>query len=213
MKTLKTFEAYSTEDWVIMDYDNDSGKILSVKRNSDGEIFSIGDEIGLRPDNKSVGKIDRLWKSFDQMRIDVGNLGLVLNDELVILKKVNEEYFSKFDLDFFVDKYHEWNNQNSEPGYSKPSQESVLEFLQNNYEDFSTDEDLIIAILRKLREEKVTESVNEGHDGLNTELLRQMVKLSNNSRLTHEAAVLLTGKLEDNEMQRLLQWFYHANIS
>jgi len=100
MKNLKTFEtyssdAYSTDDWAIIDYDNDSGKILSVKRISDGEVFSIGDEIGLRPDNKSAGKIDRLWKSFDQMRIDVGSLGLVLNDELVNLKKVTENIDSE----------------------------------------------------------------------------------------------------------------------
>jgi len=217
MKKFKQFvnedSKYSTDDWTIIDYDNDSGKILSVKRTSDGEVFSIGDEIGLRPDNKSAGKIDRLWKSFEQMRIDIGNLGLVLNDDLVNLKKTNEEYHSKFDLDFFIEKYHEWNNQGGEPGYKKPSYESVLEFLQNNYEDFSTDKDLIVAILGKLKEEKVTESVNEDYDGLNPELLRQMIQLSNNSRLTHEAAVLLTGKLEDNEMQRLLQWFYHANRS
>jgi len=121
------------------------------------------------------------------------------------------EYFSKFDLDFFVEKYHEWNNQNSEPGYSKPSQESVLEFLQNNYEDFSTDEDLIVAILGKLKEEKVTESAE--YKPTNPQLLRQMVQLSNNSRLTQEAAVLLSQKLDDDEMRRLLDWFYHANRS
>jgi len=70
------------------------------------------------------------------------------------------EYFSKFDLDFFVEKYNEWNNQNSEPGYSKPSYESVLEFLQNNYEDFSTDDNLIEGILQKLKEETITESTD-----------------------------------------------------
>jgi len=121
------------------------------------------------------------------------------------------EYFSKYDLDFFVEKYNEWNNQNSEPGYSKPSYESVLEFLQNNYEDFSTDKDLIDDILMKLK--SLTESINEGYDGLNPELLRQMIQLSNNSRLTHEAAVLLTSKLDDAEMHKLLRWFYHANRS
>ena len=67
--------------------------------------------------------------------------------------KLYEEYFSKFDLDFFVEKYHEWNNQSGEPGYKEPSRESVLEFLQNNYEDFSTDEALIDDLLMILREE------------------------------------------------------------
>jgi tRNA nucleotidyltransferase/poly(A) polymerase len=45
-------------------------------------------------------------------------------------------------LDFFVKKYDEWNNQNGEPAYRDPSRESVLEFLQNNYEDLSNDEKL-----------------------------------------------------------------------
>ena len=77
---------YSTDDWTIMDYDVDSGKILSVKRNSDGEIFKLGDKIahnipGTPP--KAMGEIDRFWKSFEQMRIDVGRLGVVLNDYVV----------------------------------------------------------------------------------------------------------------------------------
>ncbi len=45
-------------------------------------------------------------------------------------------------LDFFVKKYDEWNNQNGESAYRDPSRESVLEFLQNNYEDLSNDEKL-----------------------------------------------------------------------
>lgn len=45
----------------------------------------------------------------------------------------------------------------------------------------------------------------------NTELLRQMVKLSNNSAMTYDAAKLLTNKLQKNEMPKLLEWMYHAN--
>lgn len=56
----------------------------------------------------------------------------------------------------------------------------------------------------------MNESLNESM-GTNTELLRQMVKLSNNSRLTQEAAMLLSEKLDQNEMRRVLDWFYHAN--
>jgi hypothetical protein len=66
---------YSEKDW----------DVLSVKRTSDGEVFSVGDLIGLKPDNKEVGRIDRIWPSFEQMRIDIGNLGLVLNDDIVKL--------------------------------------------------------------------------------------------------------------------------------
>jgi hypothetical protein len=66
-------------------YSEDDWEILSVKRTSDGEVFSVGDLIGLKPGNREVGKIDRIWQSFEQMRIDIGNLGLVLNDDIVKL--------------------------------------------------------------------------------------------------------------------------------
>ena len=56
----------------------------------------------------------------------------------------------------------------------------------------------------------VKEKLNEGR-GTNTELLRQLVKMSNNSRLTQEAALMLSESLSDDEMRRFLQWCYHAN--
>jgi len=45
-------------------------------------------------------------------------------------------------IDFFVQEYNKWNNQGGKPGYPDTSHESVLEFLQNNYEDFSVDDKL-----------------------------------------------------------------------
>jgi len=46
-------------------------------------------------------------------------------------------------IDFFVKEYDKWNNQGGkDSGYHDASHESVLEFLQNNYEDFSVDEKL-----------------------------------------------------------------------
>ena len=56
----------------------------------------------------------------------------------------------------------------------------------------------------------VKEKLNEGF-GTNTELLRQLVKLSNNSRLTQEAALMLSNSLSENEMRRFIEWCYHAN--
>jgi hypothetical protein len=44
----------------------------------------------------------------------------------------------------------------------------------------------------------------------NQDLLRTMVKLSNNSRMTQEAANMLSQKLEMPEMSRLLEWMRHA---
>jgi len=46
------------------------------------------------------------------------------------------------DVEFFMKEYDVWNTQGGTLGYPDPSKESVLEFLQNNYEDFSTDERL-----------------------------------------------------------------------
>jgi len=51
--------------------------------------------------------------------------------------KINNKLVS---IDFFVKEYDKWNNQGG--GYEHPSRASVLEFLQNNYEDYSTDENL-----------------------------------------------------------------------
>jgi hypothetical protein len=45
-------------------------------------------------------------------------------------------------IDFFVREYDKWNHQGGSPGYRDASKTSVLEFLQNNYEDFSVDEKL-----------------------------------------------------------------------
>lgn len=46
------------------------------------------------------------------------------------------------EIDFFVKEYDKWNTQNGKPAYPNASRPSVLEFLQNNYEDESTDEKL-----------------------------------------------------------------------
>jgi len=45
----------------------------------------------------------------------------------------------------------------------------------------------------------------------NIELLRQMVNVSNNSRLTNQIAIMLSQKLEKKDMSELLEWFRHAN--
>ena len=55
-------------------------KIHAVRRLSDNEVFRVGDELIMEPGRKEVGRITRLWISFEQMRADVGNLGVVLHD-------------------------------------------------------------------------------------------------------------------------------------
>lgn len=64
----------------------DSIQINSVRRFSDGEIFTLGDTItldhgfGLDDNHKQV--ISKIWPSFDQMRADCGRSGIVLNREM-----------------------------------------------------------------------------------------------------------------------------------
>jgi len=55
---------------------------------------------------------------------------------------------------------------------------------------------------------KRVEQINEEANG---ELLRAMVSLSNNSRLTQETNVMLSEKLNDEEIQTLIRWMRHAN--
>lgn len=62
------------------------------------------------------------------------------------------------DINFFVEKYDIWN----QGGYSDPSEESVLEFLQNNYEDFSHDEILKKELLLMLTDRNILDEVNYG---------------------------------------------------
>jgi len=45
-------------------------------------------------------------------------------------------------IDYFIQAYDKWNHQGGKAGYPDASRESVLEFLQNNFEDFSVDEKL-----------------------------------------------------------------------
>lgn len=59
------------------------------------------------------------------------------------------------DINFFVHKYDEWNHQGGNVGYSDPSKASVLEFLENNYEDFSRDEILKHELLWALTDREV----------------------------------------------------------
>ena len=44
----------------------------------------------------------------------------------------------------------------------------------------------------------------------NQELQREMIQLSNNSRLTMSAAKMLSQKLNDSEMRELVEWIRHA---
>jgi hypothetical protein len=64
-------------------------------------------------------------------------------------------------LKFFINKYDEWNNQGGNPGYSDPSRESVLEFFQNNYEDFSTNKKLMQDLLWTLTDRELLNENNE----------------------------------------------------
>ena len=105
---------------------------------------------------KAIGDMQKsmLIKIYaDKIRNDREELLSLINDKNT---EVQEGYFNYSDMqpktwdvngeqvtiDFFVKEYDKWNTQGESPGYANASRESVLEFLQNNYEDFSVDEKL-----------------------------------------------------------------------
>lgn len=83
----------------------------------------------------------------------------VSNNHDDLLRFIDNESTSlnenKRNVDFYVNKYNEWNG---EGGYSKPTEVSVFEFLQNNYEDYSKDEKLNKEMLDVLSKENINES-------------------------------------------------------
>lgn len=54
-------------------------EVVSILRKSDNQVFQVGDECKLRIGDYYLGKITRLWKSGNQMRGDIGRMGLVLS--------------------------------------------------------------------------------------------------------------------------------------
>lgn len=107
-------------------------------------------------------QIINIKKSFENGLINEEQKDVLLD---VVLEKAKSKYelklekqaIRKKDPDFFVEKYHEWNNQSEVPSYSKPSAGSVLEFFQNNYEDFSNDDELKEIVLKRLNKSEEDE--------------------------------------------------------
>lgn len=57
-------------------------EIYSVKRITDDEVFTLGDTIGTKYSDKPTGKIDWMFVSFEQLRIDIGRMGFPLTDDI-----------------------------------------------------------------------------------------------------------------------------------
>ena len=99
--------------------------------------------------------------------------------------------------------------------------EKRLKLAQQKYYQLPEDEkekDRIIArtllkVINSKNENKIIEikkfeQINEEATNLN--LLRLMVNLSNNSRLTNDTALMLSNILSDAEMNELIKWIRHA---
>lgn len=56
--------------------------IYSVKRTTDGEIFTIGDTFGVQYSDRAFGEIDWMFVSHEQLRMDMGKLGFPLTDDI-----------------------------------------------------------------------------------------------------------------------------------
>lgn len=65
-------------------YHKDGSKysIYSVERTTDGEIFTIGDEIGFVYNDNSFGKITQMYINGIQLVLEQGNGGFPLTDDV-----------------------------------------------------------------------------------------------------------------------------------
>lgn len=120
-------------------------KIHSIKRLSDGEIFTIGDKIQLDEDNTTYGTITALYISHEQLRFYCGKLGGVLChdiDKRNNFKKVKQPLFTTEDgVDVYEDS-NVWSiNKKTFQFCSKGHKGFYKGFIPNsNYLYFSTKE-------------------------------------------------------------------------
>jgi hypothetical protein len=61
-------------NWKVLE--TDGYEILSVMRLSDKAVFKVGGYYTIDGTTDPVGPIDKLWQSFEQMRLDVGRMGM-----------------------------------------------------------------------------------------------------------------------------------------
>jgi tRNA nucleotidyltransferase/poly(A) polymerase len=79
----------------------------------------------------------------------------------------------KVGIPFFVEKYDEWNHQGGKnSGYKDPSESSVLEFIQNNYEDLIHDEKLKKELLWALTDRELLNEGKSDYSDAKTALMR-----------------------------------------
>jgi hypothetical protein len=77
-------------NWVILTQDGDI--ITSVKRLSDGAVFTLGGYYCIEHPTgvaygSPTGPITKLWASFEQMRIDVGRAGTHIDMPIIPVNK------------------------------------------------------------------------------------------------------------------------------
>lgn len=76
-------------------------------------------------------------------------------------KEYKKKGFEKL-INDYVDEYNQWNTDDGRiVGYENPSETSVLEFIQNNHEQYNEDKKLQKELLKKLKDK---ENINESKD-------------------------------------------------
>jgi hypothetical protein len=124
-------------------------------------------------------------------------------------------------IPFFVEKYDIWN----QGGYADPSEASVLEFIQNNYEDLTHDEKLKKELLRALTDKNVLDEtvINEMSiqginytDVITPEYIRQVEMSDNYDRFIenyqYEENMVDVDKEEIEKTEDFKNWFkYELN--
>jgi len=117
-------------------------------------------------------------------------------------------------IDFFIKKYNEWNNQNGNVSYQDPSKASVLEFLQNNYEDFSHDEklkkDLLMTLtdMAVLTEDLNKEMVDVGDKQVSLNYIKQLWNNVNSKYTNDNFFKTIYNAAIKNKKLTPKQWYY-----
>lgn len=144
---------------------------ISIPINEYFEIF----------ENNYIDDSDDFWNAFFSklnenknnvklVNLDVNNLTTLILERIDYKKGLESMAIRKRDAGFFSEKYLEWNNG----GYKTPTEKSVTEFLQNNYEELSKDEEFKHQLLKKLN--KNMENKNNNLENLIESIVRPLLE-------------------------------------
>jgi tRNA nucleotidyltransferase/poly(A) polymerase/2'-5' RNA ligase len=147
-------------------------------------------------------KKDRILKGSELVFTWKGHKGkdgdtLMLDEKGLLKEEYNEVGDGKYlvndvvvNINFFVNEYDKWNNQSEVPAYKDPSEASVLEFFQNNYEDYCHNEKLKHQLLWALTDREILNESKSDYSDTKESLMKSK---SISAEMKKEILKYLTG--------------------